>query len=121
VICVTGSIASKEANMSRGNAVMQQQYQRPVGNEESDMSSALSCLGADARFIASENEKNIQSTTSLVASTVTSKRTRFRNVKTITRNGRATPQSILEWYRILRVHYHWPLFQAIRFALWLSR
>jgi len=28
--------------------------------------------------------------------------------------------SILRWYRILRVHYHWPLFQAIRYALWLS-
>lgn len=29
--------------------------------------------------------------------------------------------SILDWYRILRVHYQWPLFEAIRFALWLSR
>jgi hypothetical protein len=29
--------------------------------------------------------------------------------------------SILKWYRILRVHYHWPLFQAIRYALWLSQ
>lgn len=29
--------------------------------------------------------------------------------------------SILAWYRILRAHYHWPLFQAIRFALWLAR
>lgn len=28
--------------------------------------------------------------------------------------------SILGWYRILRAHYHWPLFQAIRFALWLA-
>ena len=107
--------------MTWGNAVMQQQYQRLVGNEESDMSSAPSCLGADARFISSENEKNTQSTTSLVASTVTSKRSRFRNVETIIRTSRGTPQSILEWYRILRVHYHWPLFQAIRFALWLSR
>lgn len=30
-------------------------------------------------------------------------------------------QSILDWYRILRVQYHWPLFEAIRYALWLSR
>jgi len=30
--------------MSWGNAVMQQQYQRPVGNEESDMSSAENSL-----------------------------------------------------------------------------
>lgn len=29
--------------------------------------------------------------------------------------------SILDWYRILRAHYHWPLFQAIRYALWLAR
>jgi hypothetical protein len=29
--------------------------------------------------------------------------------------------SVLKWYRILRIHYHWPLFQAIRYALWLSR
>jgi len=29
--------------------------------------------------------------------------------------------SIVSWYRILRVHYHWPLFQAIRFALWMAR
>jgi hypothetical protein len=29
--------------------------------------------------------------------------------------------SILNWYRILRGHYHWPLFQAIRYALWLAR
>jgi hypothetical protein len=29
--------------------------------------------------------------------------------------------SILGWYRILRAHYQWPLFQAIRYALWLAR
>jgi hypothetical protein len=27
----------------------------------------------------------------------------------------------LEWFRILRTHYEWPLFQAIRYALWLAR
>jgi hypothetical protein len=26
-----------------------------------------------------------------------------------------------EWFQILRVHYQWPLFQAVRYALWLSR
>ena len=31
------------------------------------------------------------------------------------------PHSIFSWYRILRVHYHWPMFQAIRYALWLAR
>lgn len=29
--------------------------------------------------------------------------------------------SVLGWYRILRSHYEWPLFQAIRYALWLAR
>ena len=73
---------------------------------------SLSCLRADPRFISSENDKNTQSTTSLVASTVASTRTRFRNVETITRNSRGTPQSILEWYRNLRVHYHRPFFSG---------
>jgi len=29
--------------------------------------------------------------------------------------------SLIEWYRILRAHHHWTVFQAIRFALWLGR
>jgi hypothetical protein len=29
--------------------------------------------------------------------------------------------SIFSWYRILRVHYRCPVFQAIRDALWLAR
>jgi hypothetical protein len=29
------------------------------------------------------------------------------------------PRSMLDWYRILRGYYHWPLFEAIRYALWL--
>jgi hypothetical protein len=29
--------------------------------------------------------------------------------------------SMLEWCRILRVHHEWTIFQAIRFALWLTR
>jgi hypothetical protein len=27
----------------------------------------------------------------------------------------------IQWYRILRAHYQWPLFESIRFALWLGR
>jgi hypothetical protein len=27
--------------------------------------------------------------------------------------------SILGWYRILRGHYHWTIFQSIRYAVWL--
>lgn len=33
----------------------------------------------------------------------------------------STRPSVLEWFRILRVHYQWPLFEAIQYALWLSR
>ena len=29
--------------------------------------------------------------------------------------------SILDWYRILRVRHQFPVFQAIRGALWLAR
>jgi hypothetical protein len=29
--------------------------------------------------------------------------------------------SILGWYRILRAHHQWAMFQAIRYALWLAR
>lgn len=31
------------------------------------------------------------------------------------------PRSILDWYRILRAHHRWTMFQAIRYALWLAR
>jgi hypothetical protein len=36
-------------------------------------------------------------------------------------SGRMKRPSVLGWYRILRAHYQWPLFEAIRYALWLSR
>ena len=29
--------------------------------------------------------------------------------------------SILQWYHVLRMHYHWTVFEAVRFALWLAR
>jgi hypothetical protein len=29
--------------------------------------------------------------------------------------------SIAGWFRILRAHYQFPMFQAIRYALWLGR
>ena len=29
--------------------------------------------------------------------------------------------SVLGWYRILRTHYAFNLFQAVRYALWLAR
>jgi len=31
------------------------------------------------------------------------------------------PKSILDWYHILRSQYHFTVFNAIRFALWLAR
>lgn len=29
--------------------------------------------------------------------------------------------SIFDWYRVLRVHHQWTIFQAVRYALWLAR
>ena len=29
--------------------------------------------------------------------------------------------SLLAWYYILRAHHQWTVFQAIRYALWLTR
>jgi hypothetical protein len=29
--------------------------------------------------------------------------------------------SMLDWYRIFRAHYQLTMFQAIRYALWLTR
>jgi hypothetical protein len=31
------------------------------------------------------------------------------------------PQSILDWYRVLRLQHQWTIFQAVRYALWLAR
>jgi len=31
------------------------------------------------------------------------------------------PLSTLGWYRMLRAHHHWTIFQSIRYALWLAR
>jgi hypothetical protein len=31
------------------------------------------------------------------------------------------PLTILDWYRILRTHRQWTVFQSIRYALWLAR
>ena len=46
------------------------------------------------------------------------------NVKTAaldSRSARIKWRSVRIWFRILRAHYRWPLFEAIRYALWLSR
>jgi hypothetical protein len=29
--------------------------------------------------------------------------------------------SFINWYQILRVHHQWHIFEAIRYALWLTR
>jgi hypothetical protein len=29
--------------------------------------------------------------------------------------------AFLGWYRVLRAHCEWPVFQAIQYALWLTR
>jgi hypothetical protein len=37
------------------------------------------------------------------------------------RSAAMKPISILDWYRILRAHQQWTIFQSIRYALWLMR
>lgn len=37
------------------------------------------------------------------------------------RSANMNRQSMLDWYRILRVHYRLTIFQAIQYALWLAR
>jgi len=29
--------------------------------------------------------------------------------------------STFDWYRILRAHHHWTIFQSLRYAFWLAR
>jgi len=31
------------------------------------------------------------------------------------------PAKVLHWYNVLRTHYHFTIFEAIRYALWLTR
>jgi hypothetical protein len=45
----------------------------------------------------------------------------FRSAKVRQRSTIMKSQSILDWYRILRAHHQWTMFQAIRYALWLAR
>lgn len=44
-----------------------------------------------------------------------------RKIRSLREKFTAGRLSILDWYRILRVHHEWTIFQAIRFALWLAR
>jgi hypothetical protein len=44
-----------------------------------------------------------------------------RKIKSLLEKFAVKRLSILERYRILRVHHKWTIFQAIRFALWLAR
>lgn len=46
---------------------------------------------------------------------------RFAQGNETLRDATMKRQSILDWYRIFRVHRHWTVFQAIRYALWLAR
>ncbi len=36
------------------------------------------------------------------------------------RQVKDTP-SVWQWFRILRMHQHWTVFEAARWALWLAR
>lgn len=45
---------------------------------------------------------------------------RFVNRNEVSARKSIERPSVLGWYRILRAHFQWPLFEAIRYALWLS-
>jgi hypothetical protein len=44
-----------------------------------------------------------------------------RNARSLLERFDTICGSILQWYRILRIHHEWTIFQAVRFVLWLSR
>jgi hypothetical protein len=47
---------------------------------------------------------------------------RVRNMKaSMKQECNMKPLSTLGWYRILRAHHQWTIFQSIRYALWLAR
>ena len=46
---------------------------------------------------------------------------RFADANRDSKATTAKPPGVLNWYRILRMHYRFPLFEAIRIALWLAR
>jgi hypothetical protein len=46
---------------------------------------------------------------------------RFADGNSNSKAATAKRPGVLNWYRILRVHYRFPLFEAIRIALWLAR
>jgi len=45
----------------------------------------------------------------------------FRAGSTSRKEAAVKSLSILQWYHVLRMHYHWTVFEAVRFALWLAR
>jgi len=46
---------------------------------------------------------------------------RFVSGKSKSKATNPKPPGVLGWYRILRAHHQWSVFQAIRYALWLTR
>ena len=79
-------------------------------------------MSENGTFVSRDNDQNGPSATTLTARR--SSMMRAANVKTAGRDSRSTGwrwRSVLIWYRILRAHYHWPLLEAIRYALWLAR
>jgi hypothetical protein len=46
---------------------------------------------------------------------------RFIHGNDSVRGATMKPPTIVGWYRILRAHYEFPVFEAIRYALWLGR
>ena len=71
--------------------------------------------------VESYKEQAMENATGIQSSLDTDSENRPVGGNKFTRTKTVEQLSILDWYRILRVQYHYPLFQAIRFALWLAR
>jgi len=76
---------------------------RILGKAESDLELVMETVNAGRPIFAARSEIRL-----------------VRRNEGATRRSTELP-SLLGWYRILRAHYQWPLFQAIRYALWLAR
>jgi len=84
---------------------------------------SLSELPTNGRFVSKDSDQSSPSSPGLSArrSTVTHMEGDVKAAARDPQSTRVKLRSILIWFRILRAHYHWPLFEAIRYALWLSR
>lgn len=82
-------------------------------------SSGIRRLALDPWQHADGNSKNSSKTTRKEKQT--GNEVRHRDDIEIREGNSVRSSSLFAWYHVLRTQYHWTVFQAIRYALWLSR